>query len=208
MNVSSAVPTILEERGNSAVDGVLDACSRQVVVVEEHFEAEGAGETWENGMTAFSKDFSYFLGRLNTELPSVSKTFFIPPGTNGIFADSVTVELLLYIIDAWIETDGVYMVVGDVEIDLGLFTSMNHVENHLTDASGGIYWWRDVVADGRDFGFDRAFDQKHLVEFTIPSNSFPENELYMEVRVDVRNRPGSTPSAGIDDFIVTANYAC
>merc|ERR1712014_324252 len=101
-----------------------------------------------------------------------------------------------------------YMVVGDVEIDLGLFTSMNHVENHLSDATSGIYWWRDVVAEGSDFGFDSAFDQKHLVEFTIPSNSFPENELYIEVRVDVRNRPGSTPSAGIDDFIVTANYAC
>ena len=57
-------------------------------------------------------------------------------------------------------------------------------------------------------GFDEAFDQKYMFEFTIPWSQFPGNELYVEFRVDFGDVSGTVASAGIDDFFVTANFDC
>eukprot|EP00797_Seminavis_robusta_P002216 Sro1135_g245050.2 (390) ;mRNA; r:17034-18203 len=187
---------------------LLHHCLQSEILVDDDFETEGAEEQWMHGSTSYSRNFTFFLGRLDgTYNPKVSRTFnILPSSLDGSLASNATIEFVLYTIDDWGPDDAVSLMVGSTTIDLGQLQPA--VPTSVNDTKEGISWWRNVLMQGSNLGFGAAEDMKHLVELTIPSDHFPNGTLFFEVRLETNRGGVDTLSAGMDDFILEAYYNC
>jgi hypothetical protein len=187
---------------------LLHHCRHSEILVDDDFETEGTEDLWTHGITSYSKNFTFFLGRLDGKYnPKVSRAFNIPPSKeDGTSASHAAIEFILYTIDDWGPEDGVSLVIGATTIELGQFQSATPTST--TDAVGGISIVRYLLMHGSNLGFGAAEDKKHLVELTIPSDHFLNGTLFFEVRLKTKRGGVETLSAGLDDFILEAYYNC
>jgi hypothetical protein len=183
-------------------------CLQSSIILDENFEKNGAEEGWEHGDVSYSKELTFFLGRLDGQYnPKVSRSFDIPPAEDGTLASNATIEFVLYTIDDWGPNDAIYVVIGSTTIDIGQLESKVQVDTYINDSIEGISWWRSVLLQGSDLGFGSSTDKKYLLEFNIPKEHFEDGSLFFEMRLETR-ADVETLSAGIDDFIVEAYYNC
>lgn len=184
------------------------SCVASSVFVDEDYEANGSEDAWDNGVITKGDDLTYFLGRLGGDYaPRVSRMLEIPLAPDGTKASSLSIEFVLYTIDAWKQGDSVAVIVGGNEIDLGNLASGNNSSGDVSDAQAGISWNRNVISQGSNLGFGEADDEKHLVQLTVPSDQFSDlGELFFGVSVILNDDPEN--SAGVDDLTIEANYDC
>ena len=201
---------LLSETLDSDLRSAKDSdCINSFPFVDIDFEYEGSEAKWRNGKARENLNFTRFLGGFEEYYGIVSRAFDVPAAADGILAKSVTMKFILYVIDDWGPTSNFVVIVGNTEVDLGLFinsptnnkTSMDYQEG----TTHGILWWQSVILSGDDFGFGPGWDKKHLVELIIPRDYFEAGSLSLEFHA---NTATGSAIAGIDDFVLEGNYDC
>ncbi|CAB9522265.1 expressed unknown protein [Seminavis robusta] len=198
--VSSAKAMLAGDDGDKS-------CVSTSIFIDEDFEDEGSEDAWDNGVITKGSDFTYFLGRLGGDyVPEVSRSFSVPTSKDGqTKADSISLEFVLYIIDEWKESDAVRLTIGSDEVNLGPFA--NYANTELAGSVAGISWRRTVISHGQNLGFGEAMDEKHLVQIAVPADHFDDDySLFFGVKVALGE--DAENSAGIDDLMIEAHYAC
>lgn len=151
-------------------------CTEARMIVFQDFEGAYDG-SWIGAEvnSEYDAEFSQFLGRFGREQNRASKTFDVPQD-----AKSLTIEFLVYEIDAWEKRDRMIFVVGTTRLDLkefGLRDPVNNPNNIYSVAgkASGISWHRKAETNSTNMGFSPAAkDQKHLVSVSVPARYYAD----------------------------------
>jgi hypothetical protein len=169
-------------------------CDPQVVIASEDFE-NGSTTGWMSGGTAFDSSLSTFLGPINQLNNEMSKVFTVPTD-----AQSATFEFLFYEIGNWQAGDSFTVTVDDTAVSLGDF-SQSVDEGNRSGQSGQIQW--SLTSDP-----STATAEQHKVVIDIPSSYFTNDGTIDVGFTATLSASSTTASAGIDNVVVTANFAC